>query len=278
MLNIKDANPQSMIESLSKTFDAFVQMMDEASSRIYDERRKSLIGYLIRDSYMFNNMVKNEFTTYLGSKSLINIFKVKGFISLLKNLYSLSMNLYLNVYKFIVDIMYLFRTKNSYMQLKYNDKIIFQNSIGIYGFKKKEKSTRYAKRILSKRFVEYFSQIMFEYGDRINIILKGFRKPYKRSIRHLISNLQFRLDNRYHKHSNYYKLLLRKKALALNYMVDGRAYLETNGQRLTEREVFYDKVRSRLYSFLYIKCFYFSSFQFGGIRLRFKKKIPNKYY
>lgn len=277
MLNIKDANPQSMIENLNQTFHVFVQLLDDASD-LNKVKKRPLRKYLERDRDYLSALTKNEFIIHYGNKSLMNSVKVKGFMSLFKNFYSLSMNLYLNVYKFIVDVMYLFKTKNSYMQLKYNEKIIFQNSVGLYGFSKKEKSTRYAKRILSKRFIEYFSQIIFEHGDRINIILKGFRKPYKRSIGHLISNLQFRLDNRYDKHSNYYKLLLRKKTLALNYMFGGRVFLETNGQRLTEREVLYDKIKSRLYSFLYIKCFYISSFQFGGIRLRLKNKIPNKYY
>lgn len=277
MLNIKDANPQSMIESLSKTFDAFVQLLDDASE-IGKGKKRYLKKYLERNINQLSALTRNEFIIHYSSKSLMNLIKVKGFMSLFKNLYALSMNLYFNVYKFIIDVMYLFKTKNSYMQLKYNDKILFQNSVGLYGFSKKEKSTRYAKRILSKRFTEYFSKIILEHGDRINLILKGFRKPYKRSLGHLMSNLQFRLDNRYNKHSNYYKLLLRKKTLALNYMVGGRAFLETNGQRLTEREVLYDKIKSRLYSFLYIKCFYISSFQFGGIRLRLKNKIPNKFY
>lgn len=277
MLSIKDANPQSMIENLNQTFHAFAQLLDDASD-MNKVKKRPLRKYLERDRGYLSALTKNEFIIHYSNKSLMNLTKVKGFMSLFKNLYSLSMNLYFNVYKFIVDIMYLFKTKNSHMQLKYNEKIIFQNSVGLYGFSKKEKSTRYAKRILSKRFIEYFSQIIFEHGDRVNIILKGFRKPYKRSIGHLISSLQFRLNNRYDKHSNYYKLLLRKKTLALNYMVGGRAFLETNGQRLTEREVLYDKIKSRLYSFLYIKCFYISSFQFGGIRLRLKNKIPNKYY
>ena len=277
MLNIKDANPKSMVEGLNQTFDAFVQLLDDASG-MGEIKSRTLNKYLERNINELSALTKNEFIMNYSNSSFMSLIKVKGFMSLLKNLYSLSMNLYFNVYKFIIDVMYLFKTKNSYMQLKYNDKIIFQNSVGLYGFSKKEKSTRYAKRILSKRFIEHFSQIVFEYGDRINIILKGFRKPYKRSIGHLISNLQFRLDNRYNKHSNYYKLLLRKKTLALNYMVGGRAFLVTNGQRLTEQEVLYDKIKSRLYSFLYIKCFYLSSFQFGGIRLRLKNKIPNKFY
>lgn len=281
MSDVKSDAVELTIAELKSFFNsgAFREGLKEKTPYKFDNKYLDLvIRFSKKDIHNMNAVVGYEFDTYYNRNNIINLFKIGNFMSFFKNLYSLSVNLYLNVARFIIDIMYLFKTKNSHIQLKYNNKIIFQNSIGLYGFKKKQKTTKYAKRILSKRFIEFFSHIIFEHGDRINIILKGFRKQYKMNIRYLISNLKFRLSNRHKKYNDYYKLLLKKRTLARAKGFGGRSFLVSNGQRITEREVLYDQINSKLYSFLYIRCFYVGSFQHGGIRIRAKNKLPNKFY
>jgi hypothetical protein len=229
---------------------------------------------------IYDTDLKKNIKSYRSIFKSINLFKykIKEYLPFLKHRYVSSLKSYYSFYNNLIAFYFLFKKQNSYVQAKYDDKILLQKSVGMYGFEKKEKITDYAKNVLFKKFINNFSKKFFIRCNTIHLYLKGFKKSYIKNVEPLFINLQNKLNNKSKKYSNFCKWLIKKNKIIRICKKKKLKFIQTNRQRRTENNIYIDLIKSRLNSFSYIRCFYISSPNFGGIRLRRRVGSSLKFY
>lgn len=229
---------------------------------------------------IYDSNLKENFKKYKLMFKSINLFKykIKNYLSFINYKYISSLKSYNSLYNNLIIFYLLFKKQNTYVQAKYDNKILLQKSVGMYGFEKKEKITDYAKNILFRKFLSNFSKKFFIRYSTIHLYLKGFKKSYTKNIRPLFIILKNKLKNKSKKYNSFRKWLIKKKKIIRMCKTKKLKYIQTNRQRRTENSIYINLIKSRLNSFSYIRCFYISSPNFGGVRLRRRVGSSLKFY
>lgn len=244
----------------------------------YNLRNNSFLFYIFSlDSFKVLNAILIKELLFINYSYNFYLILV-SFINLIYNKYISSLKVYRSVHNYLIEVMYLFKIKNTYMQARYNSKIVLQKSVGLYGYRKKKRTTKYAKIAVTKGFLKRFSKLSFIKGNTIHFILKGLKSSYKKNMIPFVEHLKFRIKNKKVKSESFFKWLAKKIKILRGTRKNKLSYKDLGGSKVFESNKTVEMVKSKSYSFVNLRLFYISTYNFGGIRLRRRNKSQYRGY